>query len=109
MKKSCISRRFKIEERRFLMDNTKKTTTKKPGYGDRAKASVSRYKSDIGTAYDRGYAKGWDDAYDIPGRFGAQSAAALGYKKGMRNRHRTDKYVKQYARQGKKYSYGKEG
>lgn len=91
------------------MDNTKKTTTKKSGYTDRAKASTSRYKSDIGTAYNKGYAKGWDDAYDIPKRFGAQTAAACGYKKGMRNRHRTDKYVKQYSKQGRKYSYSREG
>ncbi len=83
-------------------------TMKRSGYSGSAsntgtkKRSGSKYKTDIRTAYDMGYARGWDDAYDIPKRFGSQSAAALGYKKGMRNRHRTDKYTKQYQRQGKK-------
>ncbi len=62
-----------------------------------------KYGADVRAAYDMGYAKGWDDAYDIPKRPGSQTAAALGYKKGMRNRHRTDKYMKQYQRQGKNY------
>ncbi len=84
-------------------------TMKKSGYSGttsysgQKKRSGSKYKNDIRTAYDMGYAKGWDDAYDIPKRFGSQSAAAYGYKKGMRNHHRTDKYMKQYQRQGKKY------
>ncbi len=85
-------------------------TTKKSGYQGTAshsgtrKRSGAKYTTDIRTAYDMGYAKGWDDAYAYPKRFGSQSAAAYGYKKGMRNRHRVDKYTKQYQRQGKKYS-----
>lgn len=67
-----------------------------------AKKSVNRYKSDIRTAYDIGYSKGWDDAYDIPKRFGAKTAAAYGYKKGIKCRYKSDKYTKQYNRKGNK-------
>ena len=65
------------------------------------KSGFKKYKSDIQTAYSIGYAKGWDDAYDIPKRFGAKTAAAYGYKKGIRNRRRADKYTKQYSKVGK--------
>jgi len=65
-----------------------------------AKKKVSNYKSDIRTAYDIGYAKGWDDAYDIPKRFGAKTAAARGYKKGLKKRLKADKYIRQYQRKG---------
>ena len=66
-----------------------------------AKSSVKRYKTDIRTAYDIGYSRGWDEAYDIPKRFGARTAAAYGYKKGIKCRYKSDKYVKQYQRKGK--------
>ena len=61
----------------------------------------SGYRSDMKTAYGKGYVKGWDDAYDIPKRFGAKTAAAYGYKKGIKQRYKTDKYTKQYQRKGK--------
>ncbi len=61
-----------------------------------------RYRDDIRFAYDAGYKKGWDDAYIVPKRFGAKTAAAFGYKKGLRNRRRSDKYVHQYQRGGNK-------
>lgn len=64
--------------------------------------SGRKYKSDVRAAYDIGYARGWDDAYDVPKRFGAKTAAAYGYRKGIKYRRKTDKYTKQYARKGKK-------
>ncbi len=66
------------------------------------KQKIKRYGTDIRNAYDIGYAKGWEDAYVIPKRVGAKTAAAYGYKKGLRNRRRTDKYVKQYENRGKR-------
>ena len=63
---------------------------------------AKRYGADICNAYDIGYARGWEDAYVIPKRVGAKTAAAYGYKKGVRNRRRTDKYIKQYENRGKR-------
>ena len=59
-----------------------------------------KYKDDMRKAYDIGYARGWDDAYDIPKRMGARKVAAMGYHKGVRNRKKSDKYVSQYKRRG---------
>ena len=66
-----------------------------------AKAYGNKYKTDIRTAYNIGYSKGWDDAYDIPKRLGAKIAAAYGYQKGVKCRYKTDKYTKQYQKKGK--------
>ena len=89
-----------------LKESVKNTGTKVKNYANEkyqsAKKSVNRYKSDIRTAYDIGYSKGWDDAYDIPKRFGAKTAAAYGYKKGIKCRYKSDKYIKQYNRKGNK-------
>ena len=70
--------------------------------GSKVKAYRKKYGADIRTAYDKGYARGWDDAYDIPKRIGAKTAAAYGYKKGLAKRRKADKYTKQYNRGGKK-------
>lgn len=85
-------------------------TMKKTGFkesvkntGTKVKSYAKKYKDDIREAYDIGYSKGWDDAYTIPKRFGAKTAAAYGYKKGIKHRHRTDKYTTQYKRKGKNY------
>ena len=48
------------------------------------KEKAKRYGADIRNAYDIGYARGWEDAYVIPKRVGAKTAAAYGYKKGLR-------------------------
>lgn len=84
-------------------------TTKKAAFKDtvnkgyqKTKEYGRKYKSDVREAYDIGYARGWDDAYDVPKRFGAKTAAAYGYRKGIKCRRKTDKYTKQYARKGKK-------
>ena len=65
---------------------------------EQAKAYGKKYGSDIRTAYDIGYKRGWDDCYDIPNRVGARTAAAYGYRKGAKNRRKSDKYIKQYDR-----------
>ena len=69
--------------------------------GAKAKKSKKSYKSDIVDAHDIGYALGWDHAFDIPDRFLAKTAAAYGFKKGMRNKHRVDKYNKTKQKKGK--------
>ena len=61
-----------------------------------------KYGADIRTAYDIGYSRGWDDANDIPQRFCSKLAAAIGYRKGIKNRIRADKYIAQYNKQAKK-------
>ena len=83
-------------------------TAKKSGFkesvkntGQKVKTYGKNYKSDIVKAYDIGYARGWDDAYNVPKRFGTKIAASYGYKKGIRDRRRADKYTKQYSKIGK--------
>jgi len=66
------------------------------------KPKKNSYKQDIKTAYNVGYAKGWENAYEIPKRFLAHTAASIGYKKGISNRKRSDKYLKQYNKYSKK-------
>lgn len=68
---------------------------------DKVKQYGKNYKSDLQKAYEIGYGKGWDDAYDIPKRVGAKTAATYGYRKGLSNRKRSDKYVKQYKGNGR--------
>ena len=76
--------------------------TTKTNLNANSKRKRKSYKSDIVDSYDIGYAIGWDHAYDIPNRLFAKTAATYGFKKGMRNKHRIDKYNKTYQKQGKK-------
>ena len=91
-----------LRKEKTLKESMKETGKKAKTYvkkqTDKVKQSAKRYGADIRSAYDVGYAKGWDDAYVIPKRFGAKTAAAYGYKKGLRNRKRSDKYIHQYKR-----------
>ena len=48
---------------------------------------------------------GADAIYMGAERFGAKTAAAYGYKKGIKQRYKTDKYTKQYQRKGKQFLY----
>ncbi len=98
------------------------TTTKKSGFKEsmqkagqktkdfakkkteQAKSYGKKYKSDVRTAYNVGYARGWDDAYLIPKRFLTKLAASIGYRKGVKCRLKSDKYVKQYNKQNKSNS-----
>jgi hypothetical protein len=86
-------------------ESVKNTGTKVKNYASKkyqsAKEYGRKYKDDIRTAYDVGYSRGWDDAYDIPDRFGAKFAAGIGYRKGVKNRKKSDKYIKQYNKQAK--------
>ena len=70
--------------------------------GQKVKNYTKKYKDDIRDAYDIGYAKGWDNAYEIPKRVGSKTAATIGFRKGIGNRHKADKYVRQYNRKGGK-------
>lgn len=94
------------------MEKTKETKQKKEsGFGrtlkragEKTKAFVDKkaaqakehrrqYENDIDAAYDIGFQKGWNEAYSIPKRSGARAAAAKGFKKGIANRYRADKYA----------------
>lgn len=79
------------------MSKQKTKNNSRPVNGNTSKAkSKNSYRSDMKTAYGKGYVKGWDDAYDIPKRAGARHVAALGYSKGVRNHRKADKYVSTY-------------
>ena len=58
-----------------------------------AKEHRRQYENDIDAAYDIGFQKGWNEAYSIPKRSGARASAAKGFKKGIANRYRADKYA----------------
>ena len=95
-----------VKQKKTFKESMKETGGKVKAYGqkkyEQAKTSANKYGSDIRTAYDVGYRRGWDDAYEIPKRAGAKTAAAYGYKKGIKSRLKTDKYTNQYNRGGKK-------
>lgn len=74
--------------------------------GKKTKVKKNKWRADMRTAHDKGYAKGWEEAYNIPNRFGSRLAAAYGYTKGVKDRFRADNYIKQYNRQGKLINYG---
>ena len=74
-------------------------TVKNTGYNVKTKNN----RSYIAKAYDIGYARGWDDAYNVSKGFGSRIAASYGYRKGIRDHRRADKYLKQYQKQGKGY------
>ena len=90
------------KQRRTFKETMKDTGGKVKAYGqkkyEQAKTYGKKYGSDIRTAYDIGYSRGWNDAYDVPKGFGSKTAAAYGYKKGLTNRRKSDKYIKQYDR-----------
>lgn len=95
-----------VKQKRTFKETVKDTGFKAKAYakkqGEKVKTSAKKYGSDLRTAYDIGYARGWDESYDIPNRVGAKTAAAYGYKKGLSQRRKSDKYIKQYNRGGKK-------
>lgn len=66
----------------------------------KVKARRPKYKDAMKDSYAIGYARGWEDAYELPNRIGAKTFAAKGYKRGARNRKRSDNYVSQYKRRG---------
>ena len=94
----------KTKQKKSFKETMKETGQKAKSYAkkqtDKVKSSAKRYGADLRTAYDIGYSQGWNAAYDIPKRVGAKTAAAYGYKKGIRNRRRADKYTNQYNRKG---------
>ena len=70
--------------------------------GQKVKNYGRKYKGDIRSSYDLGFAKGWDDAYNVPNRLGCRTAAAYGYRKGIKAHYKSDKFQRQYQRWGKK-------
>lgn len=95
-----------VKQKKTFKETVKDTGSKIKAYAkkqnEKVKSYGKKYGADIRSAYDKGYARGWDDAYDIPKRIGAKTAAAYGYKKGLAKRRKADKYTKQYNRGGKK-------
>ena len=89
-----------VKQKKTFKESVKETNSIAKEYAkkqtDKIKQYGKNYKSDLQKAYETGYAKGWEDSYDIPKRVGAKTAAAYGYKKGITNRRKSDKYVKQY-------------
>ena len=81
-------------------ESVKKTGSKAKAYAgkkvDSVKSYARGYRGDLSKAYDLGYQRGWEEAHTIPNRLGAKTAAAYGYKKGVRNRKKSDKYIAQY-------------
>ncbi len=71
-------------------------TKKKSNFGESVKSYGKNYKSDIVKAYDIGYTRGFEDAYNIPKRPGARTAATVGYGNGLKNRPKVDRYTKHY-------------
>ena len=90
-------------------DSLKKAGQKTKEFAKKKADSVKnygkKYADDIKTAYNIGYANGWDTSYEIPKRFCSKLAAALGYRKGVIERKKADKYVKRYSHQGKQKYY----
>ncbi len=89
-----------VKQKKTFKESVKETGNKAKEYAkkqtDKVKQYGKNYKSDLQKAYEIGYGKGWDDSYDIPKRVGAKTAAAHGYKKGIVNRRKSDKYTNQY-------------
>lgn len=87
-----------VKEKRSFKDQARNYAKKQT---DKAKNYKNSYKSDLRKAYEIGYAKGWEDTYDVPKRVGAKTWATYGYKKGLTNRRKADKYTKQYKGNGR--------
>ena len=94
-----------VEKKAGIKESAKNMGSKIKSYVNKKHQSLKGYakkfKDDIRKAYDIGYSRGWDDAYEIPKRIGAKTAAAYGYKKGVKQRHKSDKYTNQYNRKWK--------
>ena len=93
-----------VKQKRTFKESMQATGHKAKEYAkkqtDRVKQYGKGYKTDLQKAYDIGYGKGWEDAYEIPNRLGAKTVAAYAYRKGVVNRKRSDRYVKQYKNKG---------
>ena len=94
-----------VKQKKTFKESVHETGVKAKAYakkqGEKVKTYGKKYGADLRTAYDIGYKRGWDDAYDIPDRFGAKFASGIGYRKGVKNRKKSDKYIKQYNKQAK--------
>ncbi len=91
---------YETKQKRSFKETARNAGNKVKTYAgqkwESAKSYGRTYKSDIGKAYDIGYANGWENAYNIPNRFGAKTAASVGFSRGATNRRKSDKYIKRY-------------
>ena len=82
-----------VKQKKTFKESVQETGAKAKAYakkqGEKVKTYGKKYGADLRTAYD------------IPKRVGAKTAAAYGYQKGIKNRVKSDKYIKQYQRGGK--------
>lgn len=89
-----------------LKDSVKQTGRRAKDYATQKARKVQaygrQYGSDVNSAFNQGYRRGWEDAYSFPKRFGSRAAASFGYGRGIRDRQRTDKYNKRYKGSGRK-------
>ena len=92
------------KQKKSIKESIKATGSKAKDFAKKqvgkVKSSAKKYGSDIRTAYDIGYARGWEDAYNVPKRVGAKTVASYGFKKGLKNRPKSDKYIAQSKRKG---------
>lgn len=90
------------EKAKEAWGKTKETTKKawsktkevtKKGY-EKSKKTYSETQNDWKKAYHVGYNSGAGDYEHISTRFDSHMMAAIGYKNGLRDAHRTAKYLK---------------
>lgn len=81
------------------MSENKNTGAKKKG---KVRTYIKGYKTEITVAHAFGYALGWEYAFNIPNRFMSKTAAAHGFKKGIRDNYRNAKYHETYKKQIRK-------
>lgn len=62
-----------------------------PKKGTTIKQRITRQTTALESAYNAGYANGWNDHARIPNVIGARTAATTGYSKGQRDRKRTER------------------
>ena len=78
-----------VKQKKTFKETVKDTGFKIKAYAkkqnEKVKSYGKKYGADIRTAYDKGYARGWDDAYDIPKRIGAKRLRRMVTKRDWRN------------------------
>ena len=80
---------------------SKKTKAFVSDKATKVKNYSKEYGSDMRQAYQVGYKRGWEDAYEIPNRFGARAVASYGYGRGVKKHHAADKSVENYKKLSK--------
>ena len=81
------------------MDTCKNCSNK---LSTKIRKKYDKYKADLSDAFDIGYASGWETSFEVPDCMLGKIHAALGFKKGLRDRRRVENYTKRYKKKGKK-------